>query len=472
MSAPTAGAGRPGPAIDFGLEREAEAQQTARDVLSRVTLCLRLAGMHQLSNAAMGPPMAQLAETVNRLLLHGPVSLAVISENFFLNRDLVRLDYSTFESAQVLQGLFRKLGIHELNFLAPLTDASLRAFLAGYQRCLAEEPGALLKARFEGISARVLNKVEQTTYGRGQLDARQGALQHYATLALVIEVAAASLAKGAPARIARLRRAVQGLAETAAGQEQVLVGLTRLPVLRGAPHHHLASVAALSLVLAARLRLPRAETSNLGLAAALHDLARADLPEPSLSAKPEGGPGGEARAALARRGPLRSLLRATGAGFSAELLTLASVAGEVGARADAPDPPSAFARLIAVPCAFDRLTNPPPPKRALAPDRALRLLLARAPTRFDPRIVRLFASVVGPYPAGTAVRLTTGELAVVVSVPQAPALAARPQVKVVRGRSGPASYLLDLGEARVASRIAECVDAVDERIDVSKALLG
>jgi hypothetical protein len=39
-------------------------------------------------------------------------------------------------------------------------------------------------------------------------------------------------------------------------------------------------------------------------------------------------------------------------------------------------------------------------------------------------------------------------------------------------KSGPANYLLDLADAKVGSRIAECIDALDEKIDVSKALLA
>jgi len=172
------------------------------------------------------------------------------------------------------------------------------------------------------------------------------------------------------------------------------------------------------------------------------------------------------------RVPLRTMLKACAGGFSAGVLSLASAAGEHGLRADSPDAPSAHARLIAVPCAYDRLLSPPAPAHGLPPDQALRMLLSRAPGRFDPHVVKLFASIVGLYPVGTSVRLTTGEIAVVLEASRDPAYASRPTVKVIRTAEGPTDYVLDLAEAGVAARIEACVEVGEEADSTSSLLLA
>ena len=68
-------------------------------------------------------------------------------------------------------------------------------------------------------------------------------------------------------------------------------------------------------------------------------------------------------------------------------------------------------------------------------------------------------------------KLSTGEVAVVMEVPSDPADFARPRVKVVRDAAGPADYILDLTQATDRS-IVESVDPVAEDINVPHFLLA
>ena len=424
--------------------------------------------MHQLANAAMTPPIAAMVQIVNELMRTGPVALASIGENLFLNRELLRLDATSFESAQTLGALFKRLGLHEVSFTQELTEPALREFLATYQKCLhGAAAGALAKESFEGIKIRVLDKAEQDAYGAKEIDERQNVLKHYVALAMAIKEASDLLNVGRAARYARLRRAVHALSDAAQGHAGLLVGITRFPTLRGEAHFHLATVASFCLLMGRRLKLPRPVLSNLGLAALLHDLARLDLPEVGSSAAEL-----EALGAEAAKVPLRTVLKACAGGFSAGVLTLATVAGEQALRADSPDAPSVFARLIAVPCAFDRLTNPSPPGRPLPPDQALRLILDRAPGRFDDRGARLFAALVGLFPVGTTVKLSNGDLAVVLEAPTDPSRLAQPRVKVVQTRSGAADYVLDLADPGAKVQIACCVEPEQSTVNVPQLLLA
>ena len=72
-------------------------------------------------------------------------------------------------------------------------------------------------------------------------------------------------------------------------------------------------------------------------------------------------------------------------------------------------------------------------------DRILAVLKRNDGTQFDQHLVRRFVQLIGIYPAGTLVRLNTGEVAVVMSV-YAPD-PYRPHVRVLLGRD---SSRLDL----------------------------
>jgi hypothetical protein len=130
-------------------------------------------------------------------------------------------------------------------------------------------------------------------------------------------------------------------------------------------------------------------------------------------------------------------------------------------------------RLIAVPCAFDLLTYPAPPHPGLPADQALRLITKRAGSRFDPRAVRLFTAVAGFYPVGTLVRLSGGQLGVVMDVPADPALAAKPRVRVIQGqRRTKADYVVDLGDPGQRLSIVSSLDTAENDLNAPHFLFS
>jgi hypothetical protein len=126
-----------------------------------------------------------------------------------------------------------------------------------------------------------------------------------------------------------------------------------------------------------------------------------------------------------------------------------------------------------VACAFDLMTAPSVGERRLLPDQAMRVLFDNAPGRFDTAAVQLFAHTVGLLPVGSTVRLSGGELAVVVEVPADAASYAEPRVRVVRdARGAPADHLIDISQAGKSVRIEATVDAIHEGVNVAGYLLG
>ncbi len=78
---------------------------------------------------------------------------------------------------------------------------------------------------------------------------------------------------------------------------------------------------------------------------------------------------------------------------------------------------SPLARIAAVAEAFDAMTSMTTYGRAMPPHQAMRQLLANSGTTFDLKVILALLRYVAIYPAGSAVRLDTGECGLVVSTP-------------------------------------------------------
>jgi hypothetical protein len=439
----------------------------ARTFLTRVARCLKTSTMHRMDNAAMQPPLRALLEAVHEGAQEYPqLVLQMLDDNFFLNRDIIKLDFTSYEAGHMLQGLLGRIGAQEIAFNGAITDAELRTFVGAYQAFTqSSNPAGLLTQKFANVSVRAIPQAELERL-KPQVDAKQNVVRSYANLGLVIGQQLEQMRGKRQVKLAKVRRAIHEVHDAATGHEALLIGMTRLEAYAGQVRFHLAAVTAMAMLMGKRLKLPRAKLADACMSAAFHDIALDELPPPAGELVTQ-----DELDAL-ERVPLKTILRLSESALGGDALERIAVAWEHGQRA--PDTGKlSFAQLVAVPCVFDRLTRPAPPRRVTLPDEALRLILTQAGTRFDARVVRLFVSVVGLYPVGTAVRLNTGELGYVVEAPADAANFARPRVQVLKSPAGPANYQLDLSAKGESRFIVGSVDPAElQGANVMEFLLG
>lgn len=452
--------------LKLAVEDEADTYlRFGRVFLSRVGLSLKLATMHDMKNAAMAPPIKQLAESIETGLEEGAaLCLQVVGENFFLNREIIKLDFSSYEAGQTLRQLLSRVGAQEIAFNAQPGEDGLRSFLTDFQRFFqSNTPQAILNQKYPSIRLRAITKSEEEAL-KPTYDARKNLVRAYAQLALTIEAQVGLMKAKKQARLARVRRAIHGLADASLGHEGLLLALTRFDVFSGQVRFHLAATTAITILLCRKLHLSRVELSEACMAAAFHDVALDELPPPRDAQRDLS----EELEALDRV-PLRTILRMCEGALGGDALERVAVAYE---HTLYPKGPVGFGQLIALPCVFDRLTRPTAPRKALLPDQALRLIVNQGGSRFDARLVQLFASVIGLYPVGSTVKLNTGEVAIVVEVPPEPSGFAKPRVKVVRSPKGPADYLVDLAAPGERRAILASMDPAELDLNVPQFLLA
>jgi hypothetical protein len=135
-----------------------------------------------------------------------------------------------------------------------------------------------------------------------------------------------------------------------------------------------------------------------------------------------------------------------------------------------------FGQIIALCMAYQDLTTDTDDRAGLRPDEAVKVLLEAKDGRHDPTLVKLLANMLGLYPCGTVVRLSTGETAVVV-YPN-PGFPGRPLVSVALSPEGETGdgRLVDVAEKDVQGEfrvtIQDTLGSSEHQLEVANFLLG
>jgi hypothetical protein len=267
--------------------------------------------------------------------------------------------------------------------------------------------------------------------------------------------------------LAEARRLVQHMVDLVHEDPSPLVGLTTVKsmVPGGAVRMvrtHAANVAILSVVVAREARLGRNDQVEVGLAGLLHDVGLDATQDTSRHAL-------HGAECLLQLGPVDHVARPALVALEHHLEPEASGGAPAGER-------DAATRVVRIADAYDTLTARGP--SGARPDRVLRFLLHESGSRFDAPLVKLFARSLGAYPPGTTVRLTNGEVGVVLRSCRDVNRLDRPLVRVLRDASGrvlDGCLTVDLAApsgTRTERRIAASIDPAPLGIAPAAVFLG
>ena len=235
---------------------------------------------------------------------------------------------------------------------------------------------------------------------------------------------------------------VDGLADAISQNRTAVVALTAMRSYDNYTFTHMVNVAILTMGQARALGIDGKLLREFGLSALMHDIGKVRTPKEILN-KPEKLTDEEF--AIMRRHTVdgAEILRQT-----PEMPVLAPVvAFEHHLRLDGTGYPRGVQRtalnlgtmLCSIADVYDAMRSQRGYQEAFATDRILAVLKRNDGEQFDQHLVRRFVQLLGIYPPGTLVRLSTGEIAVVVQV-HAPD-PYRPRVRVI----------MDAGGARLAA---------------------
>ena len=216
-------------------------------------------------------------------------------------------------------------------------------------------------------------------------------------------------------------RAVQTMVSHVLEDDKTYTAISTLRVFDDYTFTHSVNVAILSMCIGKRLGLSRRVLERLGLCGLLHDLGKIQVPKEILN-KP--GKLDDLELKFIEDHPLNS----------AKLIIKLRMSSDRKARillppfehhmkydltgypyADWRKPLSLFGRILSIVDVYDAITSPRVYRElTLSPDRALGYILEGAGKDYDPILVKVFINILGVYPVGTLLLLSTGELALVI----------------------------------------------------------
>jgi putative nucleotidyltransferase with HDIG domain len=402
------------------------------ELLRRVASGVRAAQLYAADHPLIGRNVEGLLAVLKTL--HGAQPSIAIG---IVGTQLVVSDTPMPKASQGMAELIKKLKDHQIERIAferGVTGDDVSAFMhavAGLGRADASE----------GTWTFPHIKVGRITADEHRSDGIGGDMaairQLYSNAVEVAEIAWQSAqTEGQPDLPAALN-AVEGLADAVTENRTALVALTAMRNYDNYTFTHMVNVSILTMGQARALGIEGRLLREFGLSALMHDIGKVRTPKEILN-KPDKLT--DAEFEIMRRHTVdgAEILRRT-----PEMPILAPVvAFEHHLRIDGTGYPFGARRdglnigtmLCGIADVYDAMRSQRAYQQAHPTDRILAVLKRNDGTQFDQNLVRRFVQLLGIYPPGNLVRLSTGEIAVVIHT-HAPD-PHRPRVRVVIAKDG------------------------------------
>jgi len=420
--------------------------------------------------------------------MHGRLSIKVIEGRIFIRDRMVKFDSEGMVRARALMDIWQKLGIGGIILDDSLNSKQLDKFVylvinSEKDRRRHEDVVELLeKMQIHGIT--LLSIEEQKD--PDELDDDQRTLMRRAARVTffraisVVEDIMVQTNHRQEVDINRARKVVHSLIDHIAKDESSLIELTNIRDFDEYTYAHSANVSVYSLTIGMKLGLPRESLSDLGFAALFHDIGKVRLPEDLIN-KPDVFD--ENDWIQMQKHPLlgaKTIMR--NMKLNAKTARAARVAFEHHINIDYTgyprlrnqQPTNLFSKIVAIADTFDAISSGRVyMKKAIAPDQVLKKMMYQMTSKFDAFLLKLFVNIVGIYPPGTLVLLSTDEMAVVSA--NNPGNLARPKVRIVGNKSGPLLEFIDCDLLHPDNSGIEIVRLIDHEkfnIDIKSIILS
>jgi HD-GYP domain-containing protein (c-di-GMP phosphodiesterase class II) len=464
-------------------------QKASVELLIRFYVLNKIAKIHDPKNDAFQEQGRLLFGSLERLLAEEEEDLCLRIRHSSLLLNSVRLK-SSLGTYSIFKSVMEELRLRELD-------------------AVAFKPGLTLEElfRFMPIFAR-RDKKDGSTYARLQADLDAADTAHIA-LEKASELKTPSNLNRNTARIFFLsivhlkesfqrnqkdqgikvhttRRLMQSIYNHIVDNESFVFGLTNLKNYDEYTLNHSVNVCLLSTALGRRLGLNRGELVDLGIAAFFHDLGKLETPLAILN-KPDKLDADERE--IMEQHPFKGAEKLVLLKESRHLpLRAIHVAMEHHIKEDLTGYPryfdkgdvNLFSKIVKVVDFFDAITTKRVYRtKVYTRSEALSLMLEQAATEFNPVLLKAFINLMGAFPIGSLVALSTGELAIVFELNPDPKLVLRPSVKLITDTAGNRidGDVADLSEkdaatGRFARTIVKALNPADYGIEIADYFLA
>lgn len=360
------------------------------------------------------------------------LTLQVATQNIFLNSELIPFEQSHYSRSVFLRDTFGALGINTIMCEQGVRAGAIVAFVQETIQTLNEDKQC---KRFE--QAEFLASYNEEEQGEEvNTDLRMEILGLYAGLLVKSAVYFEQVSRVKVPSAKHVKRLIQKITDRFDDHRGVFVGMIHLKLVKSTPFVHAVNTALYAMLIAHQLKLPRTDIVRVGMTSMTQDIHKLrgtfDEPDDIEVGKPSHF-----------KTNMTSVTMLSEMGSRDVLSALRLVTGyERGFPQGLPLPqdwydeeltPHLLTRIVELAKHYDMLTRGVG-THVQKSDMALQTIMGSMGSHYDPNLTRLFINIIGVYPVGAVVLLSTGERALVMKSPTlAPsqAVANRPTVKVL-----------------------------------------
>ncbi len=226
---------------------------------------------------------------------------------------------------------------------------------------------------------------------------------------------------------------VKDILDDILSRKNIFVNLVDIKSMDNYTYEHSVNVTLLALIIGIELKFTKEQLFDLAVGAMLHDLGKTFVPIEILS---------KAGALKAEEFDIIKNHTTKGYEYLKDNLDISGIArmiilqhheridGKGYPRGLKYDEINSFAKIVTIADVYDALTSDRPYRRAMSPNEALEYLMGGVDRYFDFKYVKAFIKRVIPYPEGSLVKLSNGDVAVIDKVNVEYPL--RPSVKIIK----------------------------------------
>ncbi len=215
----------------------------------------------------------------------------------------------------------------------------------------------------------------------------------------------------------KINTTVQTMVDDILNNRDALMGLTSIKMYDEYTFAHSVNTAILAISLGSFLSFTKSQIAALGMAGLLHDIGKVNVPHEIIN-KPDKLTDEEWE--IVKRHPIEgALLLSHTPGMSKFAMVAAFEHHQHGDRKGYPWiddrlQQHPFSHIISLADAYEALTAARVYyKVQISPEQAIRIIVKKRGTNFDPTLVKAFVNMMGLFPTGTLVKLDTGEIGLV-----------------------------------------------------------
>ena len=374
----------------------------------------------------------------------GEVELFVRHSSIYINKIRLKFSLSTYAIFKSMLEEFKKRDLAVIRFLPGLTLEETVSFMSVFSRREKKQefsfPRFLEELEEAGVTHVVVEKARAEEAAAG---GKLSTARIYFLSIIHLKECFELDRRNEPLKVNTTRRLMQSIYNHIVDNESFMLGLTSLKNYDEYTLNHSVNVCALAMALGRRLGLNRAELVDLGIAAFFHDLGKLETPVDILN-KP--GSLDQSEVEIIQKHPYQGAEKLVHLKDFRHLpLRTIHVAMEHHIKEDLSGYPryfkrrdvNLFSKIVKVVDYFDAITTSRVyRKRTYTTFDALNEMLDQAGTEFNTEILKVFVNMMGIFPIGSLVALSTGEAGIVVDLNPDPKFMLRPKVKLVADAEG------------------------------------